>query len=187
MSSRIDERSKGLGFRKGLIAPLRPYDRCRLPAVQDPSAPFWRRDVTLSHRDRAARRPFQAPPQRHASPREHQTHCRLQHAAAPRHGSRHAAGRTSLPVYGAACGVAPCRRRQGRSRKAMRRRSGATSRIGPRIRTSRIEDENDRCSGFEVWRTLQKFSPVHAQVHNHFDKERHLIASKSTSKDARPR
>jgi putative transposase len=24
-------------------------------------------------------------------------------------------------------------------------------------------------------KTLQKFSPVHAQVHNHFNQERHLI------------
>ena len=38
-----------------------------------------------------------------------------------------------------------------------------------------LDDENERCSGFENMKTLQKFSSVHAQVHNHFNQERHLI------------
>ena len=38
---------------------------------------------------------------------------------------------------------------------------------------------------FRSLKTLQKFSSVHAQVHNQFNKERHLVRGKSTSRDAR--
>ena len=30
--------------------------------------------------------------------------------------------------------------------------------------------------GFRSGKSLQKFSSVHAQVHNHFNQERHLVA-----------
>ena len=39
---------------------------------------------------------------------------------------------------------------------------------------------------FRRLKTLQKFSSVHAQVHNHFNHERHLITRESTSRDALP-
>ena len=32
-----------------------------------------------------------------------------------------------------------------------------------------------RHAAFRSMRTLQKFSSVHAQVHNHFNQERHLV------------
>jgi hypothetical protein len=38
---------------------------------------------------------------------------------------------------------------------------------------------------FRSLKTLQKFSSVRAQVHSQFNQERHLVASKSTSRDAR--
>ena len=38
---------------------------------------------------------------------------------------------------------------------------------------------------FRSMKTLQKFSSVHAQVHNHFNQERHLITGRFTSRDAR--
>jgi CRISPR/Cas system-associated endonuclease Cas1 len=44
-----------------------------------------------------------------------------------------------------------------------------------RIRISLFEDESEPCSGFEETKTLQKFSSVHAQVHNHLNQERHLV------------
>ena len=37
---------------------------------------------------------------------------------------------------------------------------------------------------FRSQRTLQKFSSVHAQVHNHFNQERHLVAAKNSSRGA---
>ncbi len=39
---------------------------------------------------------------------------------------------------------------------------------------------------FRSMKTLQKFSSVHAQVHNHFNHERHLITRQVTSRDALP-
>ena len=44
-----------------------------------------------------------------------------------------------------------------------------------RSRGCRFDDESGRCSGFRSLRTLQRFSSVHAQVHNHFNQERHLV------------
>ena len=38
-----------------------------------------------------------------------------------------------------------------------------------------FDGASGRCSGFESTTTLQKFSSVHAQVHNHFNQERHLV------------
>jgi hypothetical protein len=55
-------------------------------------------------------------------------------------------------------------------------RSVAVSTIGRRILINRFDDENERCSGFENMKTLQKFSSVHDQVRNHFNLERHLVA-----------
>jgi putative transposase len=40
---------------------------------------------------------------------------------------------------------------------------------------------------FRSMKTLQKFSSVHAQVHNLFNQERHLVTRRVTSRDARPR
>ena len=39
---------------------------------------------------------------------------------------------------------------------------------------------------FRSMKTLQKFSSVHTQVHNHFNQERHLVTRQVTSRDARP-
>ena len=39
---------------------------------------------------------------------------------------------------------------------------------------------------FRSLRTLQKFSSVHVQVHNHFNQERHLVTRQFTSTDALP-
>ena len=44
-----------------------------------------------------------------------------------------------------------------------------------RIRTSHFDDENEPCSSFGVRNLSQKFSSIHAQVHNHFNQERHLV------------
>ena len=49
------------------------------------------------------------------------------------------------------------------------------STIERRIRTNRFDDASGRCSGFRSLKTLQKFSSVHAQVHNQFNQERHLV------------
>jgi DDE domain len=38
---------------------------------------------------------------------------------------------------------------------------------------------------FRSMKTLQKFSSVHAQVHNHFNQERYLVPGRFTSRDAR--
>ena len=38
---------------------------------------------------------------------------------------------------------------------------------------------------FRSMKTLQKFSSVHAQVHNQFNQERHLVTRRFTSRDAR--
>ena len=54
-------------------------------------------------------------------------------------------------------------------------RSAVGSTIGRRIRISRFGDANGRCSAFEDLKTLQKFSSIHAQVHNQFNQERHLV------------
>jgi len=40
---------------------------------------------------------------------------------------------------------------------------------------------------FRSMKTLQKFSSVHAQVHNHFNHERHLITRQVFGRVARPR
>jgi hypothetical protein len=48
------------------------------------------------------------------------------------------------------------------------------SKIPRRIRTSHFDDENEPCSSFGVQRHYK--SSVHAQVHNHFNQERHLVA-----------
>ncbi len=53
--------------------------------------------------------------------------------------------------------------------------------------TSRSDDESGRWSGSGRMKTLQKFSSVHASVHNLFNQERHLIdAETSTRNDAPP-
>ncbi len=36
---------------------------------------------------------------------------------------------------------------------------------------------------FRSMKALQKFSSVHAEVHNHFNQERHLVTAKFTNKD----
>ena len=53
-------------------------------------------------------------------------------------------------------------------------RSVVGSTIARRIRISRFDDENGPCSGFEA-RSAAKFSSVHAEVHNHFNQEHHLV------------
>ena len=40
---------------------------------------------------------------------------------------------------------------------------------------------------FRSMKTLQKFSSVHAQVHNHFNQERHLVTRQVYKQSARPR
>ena len=40
---------------------------------------------------------------------------------------------------------------------------------------NRFGDANGRCNAFEVRRRCRKFSSVHAQVHNQFNQERHLV------------
>jgi putative transposase len=71
----------------------------------------------------------------------------------------------------------------------LRAYSAAMSEIGPaaephevggrlniprRIRISRFDDANMRCSAFEV-RDVQKFGSVPARVHNQFNQDRHLV------------
>jgi putative transposase len=50
----------------------------------------------------------------------------------------------------------------------------AASTIAQRIRISRFDDER-AMQRFLSMKTLQKFSSVHAQAHNQFNQERHLI------------
>ena len=52
------------------------------------------------------------------------------------------------------------------------RRSVPGSTIARRIRIGRFDDKSGR---FRSMRTLQKFISVRAQVHNHFNQERHLV------------
>jgi hypothetical protein len=54
-------------------------------------------------------------------------------------------------------------------------KSDAASTIGLKTRISRFDDKSERCSAFEALKTLQKFSSVHAQVHDLFNQERHLV------------
>ena len=58
---------------------------------------------------------------------------------------------------------------------ADRQEAGRRLNNGTRIRVGRFDDENRQCSSSNM-KTLQKFSSVHAQVHNHFDQERHLVS-----------
>ena len=57
---------------------------------------------------------------------------------------------------------------------AERTRSAVGSTIAQRIRISRFGDER-AMQRFRSLKTLQKFSSVHAQVHNYFNQERHLV------------
>jgi hypothetical protein len=57
------------------------------------------------------------------------------------------------------------------------------STIAPRIRISHFDDMKGPCNGFEV-KTLEQFSSVYAQVHNHFNQERNL-ASREVYKQRR--
>jgi hypothetical protein len=62
-----------------------------------------------------------------------------------------------------------------RSATPTAKRPFVDSTIGRRILINRFADEDGPCSGFRSMKTLQKFSSVHAQVHNHFNQERHLV------------
>ena len=62
-----------------------------------------------------------------------------------------------------------------RSATPIARRPVVGSTIAPRIRISRFDDEKGPSQRFRNMKTLQKFSSVHAQVHNHFNQERHLV------------
>jgi hypothetical protein len=49
------------------------------------------------------------------------------------------------------------------------------STIGGKTRINLFDGENELCSGSEARIELQKFSSIRAQVHNHFNQERHLV------------
>jgi hypothetical protein len=62
----------------------------------------------------------------------------------------------------------------------------AVSTIGRRIRTNPFKRQERAMQRFRIPKTLQKFSSVHAQVHNQFNQERHLLTGGFTNSDALP-
>jgi putative transposase len=60
---------------------------------------------------------------------------------------------------------------------ADQREVGAGPTTGRRNPTGRSDDESGRRNRFRRMKTLQKFSAVHASVHNLFNQERHLVSS----------
>jgi hypothetical protein len=62
---------------------------------------------------------------------------------------------------------------------------GATATLGARLPPGRLRTMTPR-GLFRSMKTLQKFSSVHAQVHNHFNQERNLVTGRFTNRDARP-
>jgi putative transposase len=55
-------------------------------------------------------------------------------------------------------------------------RSAVGSTIARKIRISRFGRRERAMQRFRSLKTLQKFNSVHAQVHNQFHQERHLVA-----------
>ncbi|MBK8861620.1 MAG: IS6 family transposase [Sphingomonadales bacterium] len=65
----------------------------------------------------------------------------------------------------------------------VKRADGST--IG-KIHTCLSAAEGVSCSGFRRMKTLQKFSSVHAEVHNHFSQERHSVSRQEYKETPQP-
>jgi hypothetical protein len=70
--------------------------------------------------------------------------------------------------------------------------AGDRHEVGPRL-NNRAENSHQpfrrrerAMQRFRSMRTLQKFGSVHAQVHNHFNQERHLVTRQVYKRDALP-
>jgi putative transposase len=96
------------------------------------------------------------------------------------HGSPEAITTDGLRSYGAAMTELGNREKQG---------SDAGPTTDARTATFRSEDESGRYLRFRRKKSLQKFASVHANVHNHFALERHLVdrrAYTASLKDRKP-
>ena len=77
---------------------------------------------------------------------------------------------------------------QGSDERARQRREAGGRPLGQQpggeLATCRSDDESGRCCRFRRMKSLQKFASVHANVHNHFNLERHLV-DRQTYKERR--